>query len=102
MNKTKSLQIKCSKCKTETHTNRYYCRSCDAKRVAAYRSTPKGRRATTLAYKKWASRNPERVKELQKMHRLSKGGSHTPDNLQLTHPVCNLRKHNKTPEVAYA
>jgi len=26
---------------------------------------------------------------------LSKGGKHEPSNLQLTHPVCNLKKHNK-------
>lgn len=189
MDKTNDQQIRCSKCRAETHTNRYYCRPCDAERVAAYRSTPKGRHATALAYKKWASRNPERVKELQKIQRLknrsaaaertrawrllnkdrvkqtrtiwvkanyekvlllnqkyraskvtsncvafelsdienykskicgvcsepvvgkyhldhivplSKGGSHTPDNLQLTHPVCNLKKHNKVLGVAYA
>jgi 5-methylcytosine-specific restriction endonuclease McrA len=31
---------------------------------------------------------------------LSKGGTHTEDNIQVAHPRCNLRKHSKAPPIA--
>jgi 5-methylcytosine-specific restriction endonuclease McrA len=29
---------------------------------------------------------------LDHIHPLARGGSHTMDNLQITHPICNIRK----------